>query len=160
MKPNSPWPNRIAFLVLVLGLTRMVGNWTQSKVLQGIGAASGIAPFTKVFSATDGYEAFTASFVIRGTAANGAVSEIQLTPEIYSQLRGPYMRRNVYGAALVFAPRLPEALRMTLHNQALRPDSPLRTELEIPADWVSAELIIRPREGSPDSAWTYQIPCQ
>ncbi len=160
MKPNSPWPNRIASLLLVLGLTRMVGYWTQSKILQGIGAASGIAPFTKVFSATDGYEAFTASFVIRGTSAAGAASEIQLTPEIYSKLRGPYMRRNVYGAALVFAPRLPETLRTTLHSQALGPHSPLRTELEIPADWVSAELIIHPREGSPDSAWTYQIPFQ
>lgn len=162
MKPNPQhrWPNIIAAFLMVLGLTRMAGYWMDNRLLQGIGAASGIAPFTKVFSATEGYEAFTASFVIRGNNAAGESGEIHLTPQVYAQLNGPYMRRNVYGAALVFAPRLPERLREQLHSQALRPESPLRKELHVPAEWTSATLIIRPREGSGLSPWTYQIPCQ
>lgn len=160
MKNPSPWPNRLAILILLLGLTRMTGYFLNSKVLQGIGAASGIAPFTKVFSDTDGYEAFTASFLLRGRTADGSVEEVVITPGRYARLRGPYMRRNVYGAALVFAPRLPENLRTALHRDALRPGSPLRQELGLPDDWVSADLIIRPREGSADSPFTYSIPCQ
>ncbi len=160
MKNPSLWPNRLAIIFLALGLTRMTGYFLDSKILQGIGAASGIAPFTKVFSETDGYEAFTASFCLRGRTAEGGVQEIALTPERYARLRGPYQRRNVYGAALVFAPRLPERLRESLHARALLPGSVLREELGIPSDWVAAELVVRPREGSADTSFTYSIPCQ
>lgn len=160
MKNPSPWPNRLAILILVLGLTRMAGYCMNSKILQGIGAASGIAPFTKVFSDTDGYEAFTASFLLRGKTASGSVEEIIITPERYARLRGPYMRRNVYGAALVFAPRLPENLRTVLHRDSLKPGAPMRRELGVPDSWISADLVILPREGSAESSFTYPISCQ
>lgn len=158
MKRNSRLPDIAAAIILVLGLTRMVGYWLDSHTLQGIGAASGVAPFTKVFSATDGYEAFTASFRLRGQNKDGVRHEIALTPERYARLHGPYMRRNVYGAALVFAPRLPEELRVALHKHALNPGSAMWRELDLPTDWVSAEIHIQPREGSLETTWIYPMP--
>lgn len=158
MKQRSRLPNIAAAIILALGLTRMVGYWLDNRTLQGIGAASGLAPFTKVFCATDGYEAFTASFRLRGQNEDGVSHEITLTPERYARLRGPYMRRNVYGAALVFAPRLPEELRVALHERALKPGSALWRELDLPTDWVSAEIHIQPREGSLETTWIYPIP--
>ncbi|MBK8091311.1 MAG: hypothetical protein IPK32_04780 [Verrucomicrobiaceae bacterium] len=141
-------------VVLMIGLTRMTGYFLGNQVLQGIGAVSGVAPFTKVFCSADGYEAFTARFWLRGQKADGSTEELEMTPERYARLRGPYMRRNVYGAALVFAPKLPQPLRESLHANALRPHSTMWRELGLPEDWISATIRIHDREGQ---EWDFSI---
>jgi hypothetical protein len=156
MKKKPTWQNVAAVLLLILGSTRILGYSFNNKVLQGLGAATGFAPFPKVFCDTDGYEAFTASFRLVGTKSDGSKETLELTPATYAKLEGPYMRRNVYGAALVFAPRLPEKLRDTLHEQALRPGAPLREEFGIGSDWDSATLSITDRDGK---TFHYTIPC-
>lgn len=157
MKFSSRFSNTAAAVILLLGLTRMAGHWWDCRWLQGLGAASGIAPFTKVFSSVDGYEAFTAQCGLRATDAAGIRQEIRLTPARYAGIRGPYLRRNVHGAMLVFAPRLPENLRASLHRQALRPHAGLRRELGIPEDWTDFEIFIEPRAGSTETSFTYPI---
>ncbi len=161
--------NIAASIILCIGLTRMIGYSIDSKILQGLGAATGIAPFTKVFSTHHGYEAFTASLILEGQLADGHWESIPLTPELYAKLTGCYMRRNVYGAAIVFAPGLPEAIREALHAQILKPENPLRRELAIgfgPQEenrWRQARLIVQPRPdagGSLPPAFSYALPCQ
>jgi hypothetical protein len=147
MNQTPRWPNRLALLILLLGLTRMAGHLMDNRTLQGLGAASGIAPFPKVFCDSDGYEAFTATCVLSGQKPNGTRQEILLTPERYARLQGPYQRRNAYGAALIFAPRLPENLRQSLLQQQMSPGSPLWHELGLPANWTAACLTIQPRPG-------------
>jgi hypothetical protein len=147
--------NIIAIVLLGIGSLQMIGYATQSRILRGLGAASGIAPFPKVFCAADGYEAFAASFVIEGELAGERWSR-KLDPEWYSRLEGPYNRRNVYGAALAFAPRLPAELRDTLLLQALSPGSRLREELGIPPNVEDLKVIITPRDGEKDGPWAYQ----
>jgi hypothetical protein len=145
--------NRLALVVLGLGMLQMVGHFCGSKVLRGIGLASGIAPYPKVFCASDGYEAFAASFELVGRRGDGALWSCRLDPERYARLAGPYPRRNVYGATLAFAPRLPPELRDSLLARALAPGSRLRRELDIPADVDELQVRIRTCDGK--SEWLF-----
>ena len=147
--------NRLAILLLVIGSLQMIGYLTNLRVLRGIGLASGIAPFPKVFCAAHGYEAFAATFFLEGTLANGELWSQPLTPEFYSRLRGPYNRRNVYGAALAFAPRLPQELRDELLRESLAPMSQLRRELGVPADLREIRVRIVPRVGELEGPFLY-----
>ena len=155
MKTHITIRDGLLALMLVVGMTRMMGYVVGSRLLQGIGAASGIAPFTKVFCSVDGYEAFTAQYWLCGARADGSTEKLELTRERYARLHGPYMRRNAFGAALVFAPRLPEALRSALHAEALRPQSVMWRELEVPDEWVSLAILIRDLEGN---EWCFTTP--
>jgi len=147
--------NTLALVFLAIGSLQMIGYAVNSRLLRGIGLASGIAPFTKVFCAADGYEAFAASFRIEGDAPDGTVWGRELTPEWYSQLQGPYNRRNVYGAALAFAPRLEKNLREEMMRVCLKEGSILREELHIPPDLKNLRVIITPRAGEKNGPWTY-----
>ncbi|BCX47833.1 hypothetical protein HAHE_17410 [Haloferula helveola] len=147
--------NRIAIVLLVLGMLQMTGYLVGSKVMRGLGLATGIAPFPKVFCEADGYEAFAASFRLEGRQADGTAWTCDLDPERYARLEGPYNRRNVYGATLAFAPRLPEDLRDPLLAEALDPSSTLRRELDIPADVADLRVTITPRDGEAEGPWTY-----
>lgn len=151
--------NLAAIGVLALGSLQMLGYLTSSKILRGAGLAGGVAPFPKVFCAVDGYEAFAASFSLAGTKADGTTWSKRLDAEWYAKLQGPYNRRNVYGAALAFAPRLPPELQQTLLTKALRPGSQLRTELEIPADVRELKVIITPRPGETGSGGPWIFTC-
>ncbi len=147
--------NLIAILLTLVGLSQILGALLDNRPLRGIGLASGIAPYTKVFCEADGYEAFAARFRIEGIDADGRRQGIALDPERYSRLAGPYNRRNVYGAALAFAPRLPDALRDSLIGAALADDSPLRRELGIPPELRDLRVVIIPREGEAEGPWHY-----
>jgi hypothetical protein len=149
--------NLLAMLVLAAGSLQMAGYLTGWKALRGAGLAGGVAPFPKVFCEAEGYEAFAARFTLSGTRG-GAAWSLELTPEVYSRLRGPYNRRNVYGAVLAFAPRLPEALRTELFAHALAPGSAMREELGIPGDVLALKITVTPREGEAQGPWTYEIP--
>ncbi len=146
--------NRLAIAVLCLGLLQMSGHFFGSKLLRGLGLATGISPYPKVFCEADGYEAFAASFRLEGRHADGRDWACDLDPERYARLAGPYNRRNVYGAALAFAPRLPDELRDQLLGDALHPDSALRRELDIPADVADVRVRITDRDG--ETEWIYR----
>lgn len=146
--------NRLAIAVLCLGLLQMTGHFCGSKLMRGLGLASGVAPYPKVFCEADGYEAFAASFRLEGRRADGSPWHCDIDPERYARLAGPYNRRNVHGAALAFAPRMPDALRDHLLADALHPDSALRRELDIPADVADLQVRITDRDG--ETEWIYR----
>lgn len=145
--------NLIAIVVLVIGSTQMVGYLTGLRPLRGIGLASGVAPFPKVFCEADGYEAFAARFQLEGTRPDGSSWIAPLDPERYARIQGPYNQRNVHGATLAFAPRLPEDLRRSLISGALAPESCLRRELDIPEDLTDLRVVITPRPGEAEGPW-------
>jgi len=150
--------NRLAILFMVIGTFQIAGYTLNLPFLRGIGLASGIAPFTKVFCDADGYEAFAASFLIQGVREDGSTWSRPLDPEWYAQLQGPYNRRNVYGAALSFAPRLPWELRDVLIKKSLVPGSALRRELGVPEDLKELQVVIISRPGADAQSWTYHAP--
>lgn len=145
--------NHLALVVLGIGLLQMTGHLCGSKLLRGLGLATGISPFPKVFCEADGYEAFAARFQLEGTHADGRPWSRTLDPVLYAQIEGPYNRRNTYGAALAFAPRLPADLRNQVLSVALRPGSALRKELDIPVDLRDVQVRITARDQQTE--WIY-----
>jgi len=98
---------RVAALLLVsLGLIQIAGDLFGLKSLKGFGALTCASPAPKVFSAVGGLETYSTHFFIEWTDREGQAHSVELTPERYAGLRGPYNRRNVYGAVLAFGPVL------------------------------------------------------
>lgn len=149
--------NVLAFTLFLVGLFQMIGYLMDVRVLRGLGLASGVAPFPKVFCESDGYEPFAARFAVHAVDAQGQAQRVDLTPECYAGMRGPYNRRNVIGAALAYAPRLPDELRDHLYEQLMQDDSPLRTELGIPEDWRDLRVVITARSGESTPRWEYAL---
>ena len=90
--------------LLALGLTQMVAQLAGSDALRAVAAATNASPAPKVFSAVSGLETYSTTFFIDWAEADGSRHAPQLTSEMYARLRGPYNRRNVYGAVLAFGP--------------------------------------------------------
>lgn len=147
---------RSAAALLILGLAQMVGDAVGSPELEGLAAASGMAPAPRVFTSFAGFEPYSTEFLLEWErAGDGSVASLPLTPQRYSRLRGPYNRRNVYGAALAGGPVLVgnphlEPLWEDVARYALCGEAPLVRELGAdPGDVRGAPwLRYRPRSGS------------
>lgn len=119
--------NLTALALTAAGCLQMVGHLAGSRPLRGVGAALAVAPYPKVFSDVDGLETFASSFTLHWCDDHGTHS-LAITPQVYSRLVGAYNRRNVYGAALAYGPRLPEAMLRAVFCFGFAPDGPLRRE--------------------------------
>lgn len=136
----------------------MIGDLTGLRALKGIGAASAASPLPKVFSDVAGLETFASEFVVLYTV-RGRETELPITPDLYARLRGPYNRRNVYGAALSYAPRLPEPLWQSVYCYALASNGPLRRELGVPSDASAVRVRIRTRTAGRAGTWLLDPRC-
>jgi hypothetical protein len=145
---------RAAVLLVVLGLAQMAGDLAGIAPLRGVAAATAASPAPKVFSAVQGLETYSSRFAIEWTDAEGRAQGLELTPERYAAIRGPYNRRNVYGAVLAYAPVLssdPRAQRafQQIAAYALCGDAPLLRELGVDPAGVRGvrRVRIEPRPG-------------
>ena len=85
---------RTTIALLLLGVLQMAGELAHLPALKGIGAATAASPAPKVFSAVRGLETYSTRFYLEWTHRDGRAQELELTPELYSRLRGPYNRRS------------------------------------------------------------------
>jgi hypothetical protein len=138
----------------------MTGYLTGSATLRGLGAATAASPLPKVFSDVDGLETFASEFTFRYRSADGTMTETAISPELYGRLSGPYNRRNVYGAALSYAPRLPRELWEPVYCYGLAPTGPLRSELGIGPDATNISVSIRTRTRGRSDVWTLESSCK
>jgi hypothetical protein len=148
------WRNIMAGVLLLIGLTQMTGDLLRNRNVKGFGAVTVVAPCPKVFCDMDGLEPFASSFTI--TAKGQDIVSFPVTPELYSKLPGPYNRRNVYGAAIAAAPRLPEPLRKSVLTYGFGPRGPLRTELTLPEN-TKITLTVRTNTRGRHDIWVF--PC-
>ena len=133
--------NFYARVLFVLALTAMAGDALGWQWLKGLGVATGFAPLPKVFSDVDGHETFAARFTFIETRPAGDGTRPEITPELYGRLSGPYNRRNAYGAALSYAPRLPDRVWRPVFCFGLAPGGPVRTELGLePSGPIAVEI--------------------
>ena len=147
------WRNVAALALLMLGLMQMLGDLTGNRLLKGLGAASAMSPCPKVFCDINGLEGFASDFTLRLESKSGDVRELPITAELYSHLNGPYNRRNAYGAALSFAPKLPPCLWKSVYNFGWSTDGPLRSELIVPEDVRHVSVIIRTKTRGRSDIW-------
>ncbi|MGI9493016.1 MAG: hypothetical protein ACR2QF_11520 [Geminicoccaceae bacterium] len=156
------------FLIIV-GCLQMIGDITGSRAIRAIGAATGASPAPKVFTAHRGFETYSSQFFIRWTDRNGDITDFQITPATYQNIRGPYNRRNAYGAVLSYAPVLQsDPATRALHDRAMRytlcGDSTILEELGIDRASIDGpiEVELKPRQNLPeDHGWQllYQVTC-
>jgi hypothetical protein len=147
--------NKTAIALLVLGLLQMSGDLleqaglgTVGRPLKGIGAATTASPAPKVFSVARGLETYSTRFYLEWCDTAGEDHSLLLTPELYGRVRGPYNRRNVYGAALAYGPVLAttEQTRPLFHSvihHALCGEAPLLRELGIDPAEVAGPVRVR-----------------
>lgn len=107
--------------LVIIGCMQLTGDLTGFLPLKALGAASHASPAPKVFTAHQGLETFSGTFHIGYHDATGAARSLTLTPEVNKRLRGPYNRRNTYGAAIAGAPLLHHSdLLRPMHDAMLR----------------------------------------
>ena len=89
-----------------------------------------------------------------------------MTSELYGRIRGPYNRRNVYGAVMAYGPVLIDSpvTRPTweaVARYALCGGGPLRDELQIDDDarGVAVRYVPRPGGNRRNLATRIEIPC-
>ena len=152
----------------VLGLAQMTGYALGIRALEGIAAATTASPAPKVFSAVRGLETYSTRFSIEWRDASGAEHSVELTPEIYRSVRGPYNRRNAYGAILAYGPIFassPETrpLFESVARYALCGDAPLLVELGIDASDAVEPVRVRleplPTSEVGDLPLVFEAPC-
>jgi hypothetical protein len=144
--------------VLAVGLLQMAGDVLGIRVMKGIGAATAASPFPKVFCDVKGLETFASTFTLHVETTSGESKSIEITPALYAKLDGPYNRRNAYGAALSYAPRLPEPLWRAIALYGLREHGPLQQELGLPSDVKRMTMVIQTRTRGRGDIWRYELP--
>jgi hypothetical protein len=138
--------------LVVVGSLQMIGDVLNIPVIKGFGAAIHASPAPKVFTAQAGFETYSSRFYLDWTDKVGKTHTLEITPENYAGVRGPYNRRNVYGAAVSYGPVLvsnPRTAAMfhSVMRYAFCGEAPLLTELGIDPKTLSAppRLRLQPR---------------
>ena len=160
---------RIApYLLLFLGLAQMAGDVLRLPALKAIAAATAASPAPKVFSAVRGLETYSTRFSLEWEDRAGVHQLLRLTPEVNARLRGPYNRRNVFGAVLAYGPVLvsfapTRAMFDSVARYALCGEAPILRELGVDPHAVAGHLRVRleQRPGSEphDLPLTIEPPC-
>lgn len=147
-----------AVMLVSIGVMQMAGDVSEFLPLKGIAAATNASPAPKVFSAVRGLETYSTRFFVEWSDG----SRFELTPEVYSKIEGPYNRRNVYGAALAYAPVLPPALRDPVMRYALCGDARLVREIGLEPGTGTVAVRLEPLEGTSvgDLPTFIEAPCR
>lgn len=93
-------------LLCLFGTIRVVADVFGFEQLSAAAAVTNAAPAMKVFTAHKGYETYSSVFELTIRQVDGQTLTMRLDPRSYSGLKGPYNRRNVYGALIAYGPVL------------------------------------------------------
>lgn len=95
-----------AIFLCFLATVKVVADVFALERLSAVAAITNVTPAMKVFTAQHGYETYSSVFELTVHYDNGKTITSELNPRNYSGLRGPYNRRNVYGALIAYGPVL------------------------------------------------------
>jgi len=155
--------------LLALGLLQMTADLLHVRALKGMAAATAASPAPKVFSSVRGLETYSSRFFVEWTDKSGVFHSARISPENTTGLRGPYNRRNVYGAVLAYGPVLQSDLSTrpmfeAVSHYALCGDAPLLRELGIPVAEIrgTPRVRIETRPGTLAGALPleFEAPCK
>jgi len=155
-------------LLLALGLLQMAADLLHLPRVKAVAAGTAASPAPKVFSVVKGLETYSTAFFLEWTDRAGQFHSVAVTPQRSSGLRGPYNRRNVYGAVLAYGPvmQTDPVLRPmfdSVSRFALCGNAPMLRELGIDPSQVEGAVRVRlvPRSGSNtgDLPLVFEAPC-
>jgi hypothetical protein len=157
---------RFVFALLVaLGSAQMVADVSGWPGLKVAAAATQVSPAMRVFTAHAGFETYASRFRIEWRDATHGVRSIELDPATYARVRGPYNRRNVYGAALAYGPLLAAdprtaAMHASVMHYAFCKPGTMRDELSIPhGAAVAIEVVPRRPDARLDLPTRWEVDC-
>jgi len=101
-------------------------------------------------------------------STNASRHSVELTPELYRNLRGPYNRRNVYGAALSYGPVLSlnehtSKMFESVSEFALCREEGLLSELNLDRDSIESialRYLPRQRNINPRYSQLLEVDCE
>jgi hypothetical protein len=148
--------DRAAFALVALGLLQMTGDVLDLMPLKAVALATAASPAPRVFSTVEGFEAYSTHFSIEWTGRDAVEHALEVTPEVYARLRGPYNRRNAYGAAMAGGPVLVDhpylhGLFDAVAATALCRTAPVGRELGVDVDGSVGPLRVRYRPQAPSA---------
>lgn len=146
--------DRAAAALVALGLMQMTGDTLDLMPLQAVALATAASPAPRVFSTVEGYEVYSTRFSIEWTGRDALPHAVEVTPEVYARLRGPYNRRNAYGAAMAGGPVLVghphlHGLFDAVARHALCGPAPVGRELGVDVDGAVGPPRVRYRPQAP-----------
>lgn len=144
--------------VVIIGSLQIIGFTTKNKTIRGIGVATTSSPLPLVFTKVKDVETFSNQFFIDYTTKDNQKFSLEITPEVYSKIKGAYNRRNVYGAAFSYAPVLNEKLLNAVLSYSFC-DKNLITEIGFPKDAKDFTMRIVSRTNSPKKVWKFKPNC-
>jgi hypothetical protein len=155
-----------ATILALLGCVQAIADVAGYPTIRAIANATQVSPAMKVFTSHAGYETFSSRFSLEYTSTTGEAKKIELTPERYAGLAGPYNRRNTYGAALSYAPVLlssprTEGMVTSVMRYALCDPAPLVAELGLAELNKRSPVVvrIRPRQPQPNRPLIIEVRC-
>lgn len=146
-------------VVLAIGLLQIIGYLTKVKIIRDLGVVTASSPLPIVFTEVKGVETFASDFFFQFTNQNGSLEKIKITPEIYSKFKGPYNRRNIYGAAISYGPVLPEKIWKAVLTYGLC-NNILRDELQVPVTAQDFSIFIKTRTKGRNNTWILNTTCE
>lgn len=146
-------------IIVAIGLLQPLGYLTKVEDFRNLGVLSSASPLPIVFTEVKGVEAFAADFYLIWTDESNNIQEVKMTPALYAKLKGPYNRRNTYGAAIAGAPILPEKIWKPILRYGLC-ENVLENELGLSIDKESFELLIKTRTKDRTDEWKLKIDCK
>ncbi len=137
-----------AAIILILGSAQMLGDITEQVWLKVLAAVTMASPCPKVFTSHKGLETYSTRFFLEWSDKQGNAHSLELTPEVYSKVAGPYQRRNIYGAVLAIGPIMVGDKYMlpmyeSVSRFALAGDAPLLRELGIDPATIAGNVKVR-----------------
>lgn len=156
-------------VLCTIGCVQMAGDLLGLPIVKAVGAAIAASPQPKVFTAQNGFETYASRFFVEWRDVAGRAHSVEITPENYAGVGGPYNRRNAYGAAISYGPVLaanPRTAPMlaAVTRYALCGEAPLVRELGLNLARAAGpvQLRVAPRRPPPgDRAWqlTFEANC-
>ena len=145
--------------ILLIGFLQIIGYLTKIKIIRDLGIVTSSSPLPIVFTEVKGVETFASDFYFKFKDENGVNQKIKITPEIYSKLKGPYNRRNIFGAAIAYGPILPEKLWKSVLTYGLC-NNILNEELNIPITDNEFSVLIETRTRDRNGTWVLKTSCK
>lgn len=159
----------VAAGLIIIGCLQMAGDVLRIPVVKAIGAATSASPAPKVFTAQDGFETYANRFFVEWRGPSGEQKSLELTPEVYAALQGPYNRRNVFGAMFSYAPvldanPLTRPMFRTVLKRSFCGERPAVAEIGLPPDAAKhapVRIRLEPRRapGKHDFTLVHEVRC-
>jgi hypothetical protein len=156
--------NMAMFVLLVtIGSLHIVGYSLNNEAIKGVAFATSSSPLPLVFSAYNGIETFSTSFEFNVVTKNYTKINMCMDNKLYSKLKGPYNRRNVFGVIFSHGPFFNKLNMIKKRQQILYwgfcyPGS-LASEFGINSIFNTTVLIKSKTIGNENKLWKMAVNC-